>query len=116
MSIPKVRITLTADQVAGILAAAGGGHGVSAPLLEWLDPRRLASSTLTEDPKLCRSLVVGLAMLLSFPATGEPRGTKEVTEELGLAASTGHRYVRTLLRIGLLAQEPATHQYRRVGR
>jgi hypothetical protein len=117
VSIPKVTIALTADQVADIvLAAAGSGHGAPAPLLDWLDPTTLASSTLIDDPTLCRSLIVGLAMLLSFPATGETRGTKEITEALGLRTSTGHRYMRTLLRIGLLAQDPSTRQYRRVGR
>ncbi len=116
MSIPKITIALTADQVADIvLAAAGSGQGAPAPLLDWLNPRTL-TSTLADDPKLCRSLVIGLSMLLSFPTTGEPRGAKEVADELNLGRSTTHRYVRTLLRIGLLAQDPQTHRYRRVGR
>ena len=114
MGAPKVTIDLTEDQVADvILAARDSGHGPPVPLLSWLDPIALASSNLIRDPKLCRSLIIGFAVFLSFHPTREPRGTKEVAEELGLGTSTGHRYVQTLERIGLLTQDPATRHYRR---
>lgn len=117
VSVSGVKIALTADQVADIaLAAAGSGHGVPAPLLSWLDPVALASPSLARDPRLCKTLIVGLAVLLSFPVGGELRGVKEVADELGVGTSSGHRYVLTLKQIGVLAEDPATRRYRRVGR
>lgn len=117
VSVPGVKIALTADQVADIaLAAAGSGRGAPAPLLSWLDPVALASSSQACDPKLCKTLIIGLAVLLSFPVGGDLRGVKEVSDELGVGTSSGHRYVLTLRRIGVLAQDPVTRRYRRVGR
>ena len=108
---------LTADEVADIaLAAAGSRRGATAPLLPWLDPGALVSSPQAEDPTLCKSLIVGLAVLLSFPIGGELRGAKDVSDELGLRSSTGHRYVKTLRNIGLIEQDSATRRYRRIGR
>ena len=100
---------MIADQVADIaLAAAGSGRGAPAPLLSWLDPVALASSCakrIWRYPKLCKTLIIGLAVLLSFPVGGDLRGVKEVSDELGVGTSSGHRYVLTLRRIGVLAQE-----------
>ena len=55
----------------------------AAPLLSWLDPVALASSSQACDPKLCKTLIIRLAVLLSFPVGGDLRGVKEVSDRAG---------------------------------
>jgi DNA-binding IclR family transcriptional regulator len=54
-------------------------------------------------------------VLVSFPLDGDWRANSDVAQELGLAASTSHRYARTLIAAGLLEQDPVTRRYRRTG-
>jgi hypothetical protein len=106
-------LTLTADQVEQILAAEDDEENDAFGLLRVEEPSELVESPLLDDPKLSKSLLFGLVVLISFPADGSTRGNKEVAEELGVAASTCHRYVNTLVAAGLLEQDPVTRQYRR---
>jgi hypothetical protein len=108
-----VSITLTAGQIAKVLDATGGEDGVSASL-GVLDPVSLvASSSLLEDRKMSKSLLVGLAVLVSFPADGTQRGVKNIAQEFGLSPSTTHRYIQTLVAVGLLERDPISRRYRR---
>src|SRR5271170_1807867 len=101
MSGEGVPLALTAGQITQVLQAAGDNTGVSAPLLGWMDPAALAEAALLiEDRKLSKSVLLGLAMWVSFPADGSPRRLKDVAHELNLAASTSHRYVNTLVAAG----------------
>ncbi len=116
MSVGEISLALTPGQVTQVVeeAASGGGRP---PLLTGLEhPRELIASPLLEDPKISKSLLLGLVVLVSFPPDGSERGNKEIAEELGLAASTSHRYIHTLVAAGLLEQNAVTRQYRRSAR
>jgi DNA-binding MarR family transcriptional regulator len=65
-----------------------------------------------EDRRLSRSLLAGLLVLSCFPADGEYLGIAELARLLGMNTSTTHRYVTTLLAVGLLERDAATRRYR----
>jgi IclR family pca regulon transcriptional regulator len=51
-------------------------------------------------------------VLSCFPADGGYLGIAELARTLGMNTSTTHRYVTTLLAVGLLERDPATRRYR----
>ncbi len=109
-----VSLGLTAEQVAGVIAAASAAGADGATLLAGLTaPGQLTTSPLLEDRTMSRSLLFGLVVLIAFPADGTDRGIKEVALELDLPTSTTHRYAHTLRAVGLLERDPRTHRYRR---
>jgi hypothetical protein len=66
----------------------------------------------TDDPRLSRSLLRGLSLLTGFGPDGAERGIVELAQELGMSASTAHRYAVTLVELGLLERCPRTRKYR----
>ena len=73
---------------------------------EWSYPAQL------QDRRLSRSLLSGLLVLSCFPADGGSLGIAELARRLDMNTSTTHRYVTTLLAVGLLDRDPATRRYR----
>jgi hypothetical protein len=69
-------------------------------------------STLMDDRSLSHSLLIGLEVLTCFPLDGTERGVAEIAKQLGMNNSTVHRYMSTLMRVGLLEQNPYTRLYR----
>jgi IclR helix-turn-helix domain len=67
---------------------------------------------LLQDKGLSQSLLIGLQVLTCFPLDGTARGVAEVAAQLEMNNSTVHRYMTTLLRIGLLERDPHTRWYR----
>ena len=65
-----------------------------------------------EDSRLSRSLLAGLLMLASFPTDGSYLANAEIARMLGMNPSTTHRYVSTLVAVGLLERDPSTRRYR----
>jgi hypothetical protein len=113
VSAEAISLALTPVQVAQVIEAAASGAG-QPPLLTGLEhPRELTTSPLLDDPKISKSLLLGLVVLVSFPLDGSERANKDVAHELGLAASTTHRYIHTLVAAGLLEQNSLTRRYRR---
>jgi DNA-binding MarR family transcriptional regulator len=106
ISAEGTSLALTPAQVAQVIDASGGE-----PLL--LSIRALIASPLLEDPKISKSLLLGLLILVSFPSDGGKCGNKQIAQEMGLAASTTHRYIHTLVAAGLLEQDEVTRKYRR---
>ena len=92
---------------AGAMALGAGGPSGNghAP-----DPRRTAVQS--SDRRLSRSLLRGLAILSCFTVEQPERGVLELARELSLSASTTHRYVLTLLEVGLLERSPRSRRYR----
>jgi hypothetical protein len=66
----------------------------------------------TSDRRLSRSLLRGLSILTAFGASGEARGIVELSRDLGMSASTAHRYALTLVELGLLERCPRSRKYR----
>ncbi len=73
---------------------------------EWAFPAQM------EDRRLSRSLLSGLLVLSCFPADGGYLGIAELARMLDMNTSTTHRYVTTLLAVGLLERDSATRRYR----
>jgi IclR helix-turn-helix domain len=111
-----VLLALSEAQVAQVVRdAAGGGGGVAGLLGGLGDPARLGSVArgLLANQRYSRSVLIAFLVLGAFPQDGTPREVTVVARELGLAVSTTHRYVRTLLALGLLEQAARSRRYRR---
>lgn len=65
-----------------------------------------------EDARLSRSLLRGLSVLTCFGPGHEERGIIELADLLGMSPSTTHRYVATLVELGLLERSTRSRKYR----
>jgi hypothetical protein len=115
-----ISIELSKAQVDQVVRAAGNGGTMSVLLSavkdpgwslsldseEWVYPAQM------EDRRLSRSLLSGLLVLSCFPPDGGYMGIAELARTLGMNTSTTHRYVTTLLAVGLLERDAATRRYR----
>jgi hypothetical protein len=118
-----VMIELTKAQVDKVVRAAGQGGTMSVLLSALKDPDwtlSLDSSKWTypvqmDDRRLSRSLLSGLLVLSCFPVDGGYLGIAELARVLDMNTSTTHRYVTTLLAVGLLERDPTTRRYRLAG-
>jgi IclR helix-turn-helix domain len=97
---------------AGVRPSEGGRNGGTA------DERRDDRTTPTgyfptyEDARLSRSLLRGLSVLTCFGPESEERGIIELADLLGMSPSTTHRYVSTLVELGLLERSTRSRKYR----
>ncbi len=110
----RVRIVLTAAQVEEVVrTTADGGH--MSLLLAGLGDVRTALSAVSEQyerARLSGSLLCGLMILASFPQDGGYMSLKDISLLTGKSSSTTHRYVSTLVAVGLLERDPRTRSYR----
>ena len=115
-----VLIELSKSQVDQVVRSAGQGGTMSVLLSalrdpQWtlaLDSEEWAYPAQMEDRRLSRSLLSGLLVLSCFPPEGGYLGIAELARMLDMNTSTTHRYVTTLLAVGLLERDPATRKYR----
>jgi hypothetical protein len=108
-----VSIELSAAQVDQVVRAASAGGSMSVLLSGVADVRAtLAARPQPENSRLSGSLLCGLLVLASFPTDGSYLTIAEVARMTGRSPSTAHRYVSTLISVGLLEQDPRTRQYR----
>ncbi len=114
MSDSAITIELTSTQIDRVLRRASDSDAVSG-LLHGLAGRAATTPhfrELAESPRLSRSLLLGLLVLASFPADGDAMAVTDVAGRLDMSPSTTHRYLTTLLAVGLLEQDPRTRRYR----
>jgi DNA-binding transcriptional ArsR family regulator len=113
MSSSGITIELTRPQIDRVMRDASEGDGVSSLLRGLADSGTLASryEALSESPRLSRSLLLGLLVLASFPNDRSSLAVTDVAAQLGMSPSTTHRYMSTLLAVGLLEQDPRTRRY-----
>jgi predicted transcriptional regulator len=119
-----VSIELSNAQVDQVVRAASQGGTMSVLLSALEDPRWTPTldsdewpyPTQMDDRRLSRSLLSGLLVLSCFPVDGAPLGIAELARRLDMNTSTTHRYVSTLLAVGLLERDPDTRRYRLAGR
>ena len=117
-----VLIELSKSQVDQVVRSAGQGGTLSVLLSavkdpEWplaLDSDEWAHPAQMDDRRLSRSLLSGLLVLSCLPTDGGFLGIAELARMLDMNTSTTHRYVTTLLAVGLLERDPATRKYRLV--
>lgn len=114
MTSSTITIELTRPQIDRVVREAGQESGVSGLLRGLAEDGNLASryEALAESPRLSRSLLLGLLVLATFPADGNSLAVTDVASQLGMSPSTTHRYMTTLLAVGLLEQDPRTRRYR----
>jgi Fic family protein len=108
-----VSITLMDSQVNEIARKASAPSGIS---LSLAGIRKLPSLDLAnelDDQRLSRSLLIGLLAYAAFPNDGSYIGVIEIARMLRANPSTVHRYLQTLLTVGLLERDPASRRYRR---
>src|SRR5580700_8539863 len=86
------RVVRDARKDDGLLGLLGGAEGLK------FQPSR----EQLENPRLSRSLLQALIVLSAFPADGVGRAVTDVARELGMWQGTTHRYVSTLVAVGLL--------------
>jgi hypothetical protein len=108
-----VSIELTAAQIDRVVRQASGA-GNMLVLLAGLQGARGTiqdNQRLLEDPRMSRSLLLGLIVLSGFPADGSEIGVIDLAHKLDLGESTTFRYVATLLSVGLIERDPSTRRY-----
>jgi hypothetical protein len=112
----KVVIELSQSQVDRVIRSAAEGGSMSVLLSGLRDVREVLAREprQMEDSRLSRSLLAGLLMLASFPTDGSYLGNAEIARMLDMNPSTTHRYVSTLVAVGLLERDPSTRRYRLV--
>ncbi|HYM44805.1 MAG TPA: helix-turn-helix domain-containing protein [Solirubrobacteraceae bacterium] len=113
-------IELSKSQIDQVVRSAGRGGTMSILLTalrapDWtlsIDSEDWGYPEQLEDRRLSRSLLSGLLVLSCFPPDGGYLGIAELARMLGMNTSTTHRYVTTLLAVGLIERDPATRRYR----
>jgi DNA-binding transcriptional ArsR family regulator len=113
MTARAITIELTRAQVDQVVRDSSGSDAVSS-ILHGLAEGGIESSypALAASPRLSRSLLLGLLVLAAFPSDGEALAVSDVATRLELSPSTTHRYMTTLLAVGLLEQDPRSRRYR----
>lgn len=64
------------------------------------------------EPRYSQSLETGLLVMKGFSAEQPVQGIAEVADRLEASRSTVHRYMTTLVALGMLEQHPRTRRYR----
>jgi DNA-binding MarR family transcriptional regulator len=95
-------------QVNAVLRSVSGTGHLSLQLSKLATPK-----TVALDRSLSRSLVLGLLTYATLPDDGSYLGVAEVARALEMHTSTAHRYVSTLLAVGLIERDSSTRRYRR---
>jgi IclR helix-turn-helix domain len=110
----RVVIELSRAQVDRVVREAAGAGTLSVLLSGLGDVREMLEGEpeQLEDARLSRSLLSGLLMLALFPLDGDYLGNAELARMLGMNPSTTHRYVSTLVAVGLVERDPVTRRYR----
>jgi len=115
-----VMIELSRSQVDQVVRSAGRGGTMAVLFAALRSPNWCLADAQQEDSqpqqledrRLSRSLLSGLLVLSCFPPDGGYLGIADLARMLGMNTSTTHRYVTTLLAVGLIERDPATRRYR----
>ncbi len=110
-----VLVELSRAQVDRVVRSASTDERMSMFLAGLVEVRhRLqADPKQMDDRRFSRSLMSGLLLLASFPDDGSYLSNTEVARTNGMNMSTSHRYISTLVAVGLLERDPGTRRYRR---
>jgi DNA-binding transcriptional ArsR family regulator len=118
-SQPSILLELTRSQIDEVLRQTGESGVMSLLLLRGrFDStlgRELEGSTgsaWVADAGLSRSLLLGLWVLSLLPAPGSWKGVSDIARSTGLSKSSTHRYLNTLLEVGLAERSPESRKYR----
>lgn len=107
----RVVVELSPAQVDQVVRSASESASMSL-LLAGLTDVGEAIAAGRNDQRLSGSLLCGLLLLASLPSDGSFMSLTELARGSGRSTSTVHRYLSTLLAVGLVERDPATRQYR----
>lgn len=110
----RISIELTGAQVDRVMRDASHEQNL-AGLLRGLDAEGSLAGryqALSASPRLSRSLMLGLLVFAAMPRDGAALAVTDMAAKLDMSPSTTHRYMTTLLALGLLEQDPRTRRYR----
>jgi hypothetical protein len=104
-----ITLTLSGAQVTRVLREATGSSGSRRLLLDHLDDlgqnvAAVLADTELNEQRVSYSALRVLSILSMFAPAGSIRSIKEVADRHGISPSTAHRYVRTLVEVGLIEQ------------
>jgi hypothetical protein len=111
---------LTAAQIDQVVLGATEGGTLSVLLGQGRfrgEPARTLETSAPElnDVRLSRSLLMGLWILALLPDDGSWVSLRPLAADTGLSKSSAHRYVTTLMTVGLAQRDPITRKYRQAG-
>jgi hypothetical protein len=109
-----VLLELTAAQVGQVLHHASSSGSLSLLLSGLPKIERILQEApwRLEDERYSRSLLLGLLILAVFPVDRSYAGNVDIARALDINISTTHRYLSTLVSVGLLERHPTTRKYR----
>jgi DNA-binding MarR family transcriptional regulator len=94
------------------MASAGGNLATLLTGLNDIQEAFVVAPEELDNRRLSRSLLAGLMLLACFPADGTYTGIAELARLRAMNPSTVHRYVSTLMAVGLLERDADTRRYR----
>jgi DNA-binding MarR family transcriptional regulator len=108
-----ISIELTSTQIDRVVRRSTDTRGVSSLLRGLAETGTTATQfkKLAQSPRMSRSLLLGLLVLACFPGDSSSLAVTDVASRLEMSPSTTHRYLATLLAVGLLEQDPRTRRY-----
>jgi DNA-binding MarR family transcriptional regulator len=112
MSENGITIELSKAQVNRVLRNAAEDDGLLGRVRGMGDLEFQVSPAQLDDRRLSRSLLRGLMILASFPGDGTGRSVTDVAHQFDMQMSTTHRYISTLVEVGLLERDPFSREYR----
>ena len=112
MSENGISIDLSKAQVIRVIREAVEDDGLLGLVGETEKLGFRASPGQLDNRGLSTSLLRGLMVLASFPLDGAGRSVTDVTHEHDMGLSTTHRYISTLVEVGLLERDPVSREYR----
>jgi Fic family protein len=109
-----VLLELSPAQVCAVVRAANGAGDISVLLSGLTDIRQTFERDLPrlKDRRFSSSLIQGILVLTCFERDGGDLGNADVAAIIGMSLSTTHRYISTLLMLGLLERDAGTRRYR----
>jgi hypothetical protein len=112
----RISVELSRAQVDQVVREAGEAGTLSTLMLglDRVRERLVERPVQWDDARLSRSLLAGLMLLASLPVDGSYVANALIARGLEMNPSTCHRYVSTLVEVGLLERDPATRRYRLV--
>jgi hypothetical protein len=115
MSANGITIELSKAQINGVVREAAEDDALLGHVrgIEGLEFR--VSSEQLDDRRLSRSLLRGLMIFASFQVDAISRSVTDVARQFDLQMSTTHRYISTLVEVGMLEQDPVSRTYRLAG-
>jgi DNA-binding MarR family transcriptional regulator len=97
---------------------AAGEQGAFAPLVANLEALRDAIPDVQSPDRapisrnLSQSLLLGLLVLSYLPSDGSYVANADLAEVLDMPSSTTHRYLATLVTVGVVERDPTSRKYR----